>query len=146
MSREKISEAQAEDFALAVSSILRRIRATVPTELRDFSWTQKSVLSRLDRDGPATSAELARAEGVTPQSMSTAVAALEQMGLVQRHADPSDGRQLVTKLTVQGKALRERTRAAKESWLTHAFGQLERRELAVLFEASDIMRRMAEMP
>ena len=32
------------------------------------------------RDGPATTADLARAEGVKPQSMGTTIAALEEMG------------------------------------------------------------------
>jgi hypothetical protein len=42
--------------------------------LREFSWTQKAVLSRLEKDGPATAADLARAEGVKPQSMALILA------------------------------------------------------------------------
>jgi DNA-binding MarR family transcriptional regulator len=144
MKKNKFSETQAEDFALAISSIIRRVRAKAPAELREFSWTQKSVLSRLEREGPATSAALARAEGVTPQSMGTAIAVLEEMGLVERKAHPKDGRQMVVKLTSKGISLREHTKAAKETWLAQALEKLDKRELAILFKASEIIKRMAE--
>jgi DNA-binding MarR family transcriptional regulator len=144
MKTDKISETQVEEFALAIGLIVRRIRAKAPAELREFSWTQKSVLSRLEREGPATSAALARAEGVTPQSMGTAVAVLEEMGLVERKAHPKDGRQMVIKLTAKGISLREHTKAAKETWLAQALEKLDKQELAILFKASEIMKRMAE--
>lgn len=146
MNTEKVSETQAEEFALAISSIVRRARARAPAELRDFSWTQKSVLSRLGRDGPATSAELARAEGVTPQSMGTAIAVLEEVGLVERKAHPTDGRQMVVSLTAKGTALRDHSKAAKETWLAQALEKLDKQELAILFKACEIMKRMAEKP
>ncbi len=40
----------------------------------DFTWSQKSVLTRLEREGPATVTTLARAEGVRPQSMGATMA------------------------------------------------------------------------
>jgi DNA-binding MarR family transcriptional regulator len=77
--------------------LVRRIRADTPPGLQEFSWTQKAVLSRLEKHGPATAADLARAEGVKPQSMGTALGLLEKMGLVERKAHPSDGRQIKPK-------------------------------------------------
>ena len=74
MIAQNSSKVAVEDFALALRLLVRRIRADAPPELREFSWTQKAVLSHLEKDGPATSADLARAEGVNPQSMSTALA------------------------------------------------------------------------
>jgi DNA-binding MarR family transcriptional regulator len=146
MKAEKISATQADEFALALGLIVRRVRAKAPAELREFSWTQKSVLSRLEGAGPATSAELARAEGVTPQSMGTAIGVLEELGLVERKAHPKDGRQMVVRLTAKGKSLREHTRAAKETWLAQALEKLDKQELAILLKASEIMKRMAENP
>jgi hypothetical protein len=46
MKTEKFSEVQAEEFALAIGLIVRRVRAKAPAELKEFSWTQKSVLKR----------------------------------------------------------------------------------------------------
>ena len=39
-------------------------------------------MARLDKSGPATTADLARAEAMKPQSMRTTVAALEEMGSI----------------------------------------------------------------
>jgi len=56
-------------------------------------------MSRLARDRPAAPADLARAEGMKPQSMGTTVAALEDMGMVERKPRPTDGRQVNIELT-----------------------------------------------
>jgi DNA-binding MarR family transcriptional regulator len=114
--------------------------------LREFSWTQKAVLSRLEKDGPATSADLARAEGVKPQSMSTALALLEKMGLVERKAHPTDGRQINIKLTTKGIALRKNTKEATHGWLSQAIAKLDRQEQTTLFKAGQLIKRMAETP
>ncbi len=146
MKPARISAAQAQELVLAIGSLVRRARAHAPAELREFSWTQIALLSRLAKAGPATSAELARAEGVTPQSMGAAIAALEEMGLVERKPHATDGRQLLVSLSARGAALRAHTKAAKETWLAQALERLDQRELAILFEAGAIMKRMAEQP
>src|SRR5580704_17042527 len=115
MIARKSGEVAVEDFAMALGLLVRRIRAKAPPELQKFSWTQNAVLSRLEKQGPATAADLARAEGVKPQSMGTALALLEKMGLVERKPHPTDGRQINMKLTARGITLRRNTKAA-----THA--------------------------
>ncbi len=82
-------------------------------------------MARLARDGPATTADLARAEGVRPQSMGTTIAALEERGIVERKAHPSDGRQFHIQLTAQGTAMRKGSKDAKLAWLTNAIAQLD---------------------
>ena len=72
------------DFHQAIGLLIRRIRATAASQ--ELSLSERSVMSRLDNNGPATTAELARAEGVKPQSMGATVAALEERGLVERRA------------------------------------------------------------
>ncbi|EQD59024.1 MarR family transcriptional regulator, partial [mine drainage metagenome] len=49
----------------------------------DVTWSQMSVLGRLERDGPATVTRLARAEGVRPQSMGATVSVLLGAGLLR---------------------------------------------------------------
>jgi DNA-binding MarR family transcriptional regulator len=71
-----------------------------------LSWTEATVIARLARDGPTTAADLARAEGMKPDSMEVAVAALEKMGMVEQRPAPSDGRQLI-ELTAKGAAARK---------------------------------------
>jgi DNA-binding MarR family transcriptional regulator len=140
----KSNEAAVEDFAMALGLLVRRIRADAPPELREFSWTQKAVFRRLEKDGPATSADLARAEGVKPQSMGTALALLEKMGLVERKAHPTDGRQINIKLTARGIALRKNTKEATHAWLSQAIAKLDRQEQTTLFKASELIKRMVE--
>lgn len=145
MAAEYNNASSVEDFALAISLLVRRIRADAPAELREFSWTQKAILSRLEKDGPATSADLARAEGIKPQSMGTAIASLGEMGFVERKAHPTDGRQMNIKLTPKGIALRKRTREAKQTWLSNAITKLDKRDQAVLFKAGELIKQMAEL-
>ena len=145
MPAQKNSEVTVEDFAMALGLLLRRIRADAPPELQEFSWTQKAVLSRLEKHGPATAADLARAEGVKPQSMSTALGLLEKKGLVERKAHPTDGRQINIKLTVRGITLRRNSKEATYAWLSRAIAQLGRQEQITLFKAGELFKRMAEM-
>jgi DNA-binding MarR family transcriptional regulator len=138
-------ETDVAEFALAIGLLLRRIRSAAPSELSELSWTQKSVIKRLERDGPATTSELARAEGVKPQSMGTAVATLEEMGLVERKAHPTDGRQINIVLTTKGKIIRKDTQAAKHTWFAQAVEQLDKRDQATLFKASRIIKQLVEL-
>src|ERR1700743_2586898 len=134
----KQTEASVSEFVLALGQLVRKIRSTAPSELHELSWTQKAVIARLDKDGAATTADLARAEGVKPQSMGTAIALLEEMGVVERKPHPSDGRQVNIQLTAKGKAMRKDTREAKQSWLLQAIEKLDKQEQATLFEAGEI--------
>ena len=145
MVAQKNREVAVEDFAMALGLLVRRIRADAPPELQEFSWTQNAVLVRLEKNGPATSADLARAEGVRPQSMGTALGLLEKMGLVERKPHPTDGRQINMKLTARGITLRRNTKEATYAWLSRAIAKLDRQEQITLFKAGELFKRMAEM-
>jgi DNA-binding MarR family transcriptional regulator len=140
----KSGDVAVEDFAVALGLLVRRLRADAPPELQEFSWTQKAVLRRLEKHGPTTAADLARAEGVRPQSMGTALGLLEKKGLVERKAHPTDGRQINIKLTARGITLRRNTKEATYGWLSRAVAQLDRQEQIALFKAAELFKRMAE--
>src|SRR6478672_13601744 len=70
----------------------------------DLTFPETAALARLDRGGPATSAELARQEQISPQSMGATLGALEKRGLIARSPDPNDGRCVVLALTESGRA------------------------------------------
>jgi DNA-binding MarR family transcriptional regulator len=143
MLAQKSDEVAVEDFAMALGLLVRRIRAGAPPELQEFSWTQQAVLRRLEKNGPATSADLARAEGVRPQSMGTALGLLEKMGLVERKPHPTDGRQINMKLTARGITLRSNIKKATYAWLSRAIAELDRQEQITLFKAGELFKRMA---
>jgi DNA-binding MarR family transcriptional regulator len=144
MIAQKNSEVAVEDFAMALGLLVRRIRAGASPELQEFSWTQQAVLRRLEKNGPATSADLARAQGVRPQSMGTALELLEKMGLVERKPHPTDGRQINMKLTARGITLRRNAKEATYAWLSRAIAELGRQEQITLFKAGELFKRMAE--
>jgi len=141
MARKSL-EAAVGDFAQAMGLLVRRVRAAAASH--DLSLTEASVLGRLERGGPMTTAELARAESVKPQSMGTTVAALEEMGLVERKPHPTDGRQMMISLTDKGLKVRMSAREAKRGWLAQAVAELDEEDRETLFRAGEIIRKLAE--
>jgi DNA-binding MarR family transcriptional regulator len=135
-------EAAVLDLMQAVGLLVRRVRAAGASE--ELSLTESVVMARLAKDGPATTAELARAEGMKPQSMGATVAALEAMGIVERRPHPTDGRQVHIALTARGAALRKSAKDAKQTWLAQAIAELDKEEQATLFAAGEIIRRLSE--
>lgn len=138
----KALEIGVADLTQAIGLLVRRVRAAAASH--ELSLTEGAVMKRLATDGPATTAELARAESMKPQSMGTTIAALEKMGMVARKPHPTDGRQVNIELTAKGAAVRKNTRDAKRAWLTHAVAQLNERERKTLFAAGEIIKRLAE--
>jgi DNA-binding MarR family transcriptional regulator len=130
------------DLAQAIGLLVRRVRAAAASH--ELSLTESAVMKRLATDGPATTADLARAESMRPQSMGTTIAALEEMGLVERKPHPTDGRQVNIDLTPKGAAMRKSARDAKRTWLAHAISQLDEEEREALFKAGEIIKRLAE--
>ena len=103
----KTFEIAVADLTQDIGLLVRRVRAAASHEL---SLTE---MKRLATDGPATTAELARAESMKPQSMGTTIATLEEIGMVERKPHPTDGRQVNIELTAKGAAVRKGTRDAK---------------------------------
>jgi len=139
---KKSLDAAILDLRQAVGLLVRRARAAAASE--ELSLTESVVMARLAREGPATTAELARAEGMKPQSMGATIAALEEMGIVERKPHPTDGRQVHLALTAKGAAVRQSSKDAKQTWLAQAISHLDKQEQATLFAAGEIMRRLAE--
>src|ERR1700722_12405408 len=95
----KIPDTAVVDFIHAVGLLIRRVRAAAASY--ELSWTESAVMARLAKNGPATTAELARAEAMKPQSMGTTIAALEERGIVERKPHPTDGPQMNIELTAK---------------------------------------------
>ncbi|MGD0474007.1 MAG: MarR family transcriptional regulator [Candidatus Velthaea sp.] len=113
--------------------------------LGDLTWSQLSVLRRLERDGPATMSTLARAEGMRPQSMSANVSALEAAGMISGAPDPNDGRQTILCVTSACREWIEATRAAREDWLLGAIREhLSPSEQTQLASALALLKRIAD--
>ena len=141
MSRKNLDTAIIE-FSHAVGLLVRRMRAAAASH--ELTLSESAVMARLSGDGPATTADLARAEGMKPQSMGATIAALEKRGIVGRKPHPTDGRQVNIELTAKGAAVRKSAKDAKRTWLAQAVAQLDEPERDTLFKAGDIIKRLVE--
>ncbi|GAA0478477.1 MULTISPECIES: MarR family winged helix-turn-helix transcriptional regulator [Streptomyces] len=131
------------DLGAAVGLLMRRLRAESPGD--GITPTQRAVCARLDLEGPATTAALARAELVRPQSMRVTLAALEERGVVARSPHPTDGRQVVFALTEEGREVLAGLRRAKQNWLSVAIAEhTTPDEQRVLAEAAALLKRLTE--
>ncbi|HEY2035238.1 MAG TPA: MarR family transcriptional regulator [Rhizomicrobium sp.] len=137
----------AADLAQALRSFIgnlkRRLRAQ--SHAGELSWSQFSMLSRLERDGPSTVTALAKVEGIRPQSMGAIIRELEAAGHVTGTPDPQDGRQTLWSVTPAARALILEARAARQDWLLGViqknFSQTEQDELV---RAVKLLERIVE--
>ncbi len=127
------------DLRLACMRISRRVRFEAT---HDVAPHQLSVLARLEA-APATPGELADVERVSAPSMTRTVSRLAERGLVERHPDPRDGRQVLVALTPAGRHTLEATRREREAWMASRVTRLTAREQRVLADAERILSRMA---
>jgi DNA-binding MarR family transcriptional regulator len=131
------------ELTQAFGLLVRRMRVAAASH--ELSLTESAVMARLDKGGPATTAELARAEGMRPQSMGATLAALDERGLIERKPHPTDGRQVNIMLTAKGLAVRKSARDAKHTWLAQAIAQLDNDEQEALFAAGEVIKRLVEL-
>jgi DNA-binding MarR family transcriptional regulator len=136
-----------DDLAVTLRSsttkFVRRLRAERPAH--GLTMTQISVLFSLSNFGPLTPRQLAEVERVQPPTITRTVAALEERGLVQRAAHPTDGRQVLLSPTRAGEELIFEDRRAREAWLAVRLAELDPVEQAALRTASAILDRLARV-
>jgi DNA-binding MarR family transcriptional regulator len=130
------------DFGQSIGLLVRRVRAAAASN--ELSLTESGVLRRLAKEGPATTADLARAQGMRPQSMRTVIATLEKMDMIARKPHATDGRQINIALTAKGIAEEKSTTEAKRTWLAHAIAELSQEDRETLFAAGKIIRQLVE--
>jgi DNA-binding MarR family transcriptional regulator len=131
----------AAELRLALRGVTRGWRGAYRIPL-----SHTSVLVRLDREGTAFVSALAVAEHVRPQSMAQTIAELEGQGLVEKRADPTDGRRLLIDITAEGRRRLEEDRARRQDWLSHAIdAELSAEDQAVLLGSIPLLWRLGEL-
>ncbi|MCX4091521.1 MarR family winged helix-turn-helix transcriptional regulator [Nocardia sp. alder85J] len=136
-----------EELAVAlrasVGLLARRLREA--PSAGELSLSERSALSRLERGGPVTPSALAKLERVSPQSMGATVRALEERGLVERRADPGDGRRVLLSVTDGARELVGQRRTERAALLARALDAgLDRGELELLAAAVPLIEKVAE--
>ncbi|HEY0240363.1 MAG TPA: MarR family transcriptional regulator [Friedmanniella sp.] len=136
------SDEVAAALQLSVRHLLRRLRNLSSSE--DLTLPETAALMRLDKDGPAAGADLARREQISPQSMGATLSGLERRGLVERSPDPDDGRRVLLAPSAAGLDLLRSKRYDRTALLAEALSVgFTDAELAQLRAASVLIERLA---
>jgi len=128
------------EVAVGLVRLLGLIRWLSPPGL---SLTAAATLTTLERSGPRRLTELAADEGVTQPAMTQLVGRLEAGGLVERSADPGDGRVVRVRLTDAGRELIARRRAARAERLSGLLAALSPADQEALAAALPAINALA---
>jgi len=128
---------------VAVGLVVRKMRQ--PLNEGELTTAESSALGRLERNGPASSSDLARLDRISPQSMGVTVAALLERGLIERNRDPEDGRRIVLSITESGRRTVHDKRGARTEQIAAALRSgFSEEELGQLRAAAVLLERLAE--
>lgn len=143
MREELDADEVAAALQVSISVFVRRVRQS--PVVGDLTVPEMAALSRLDRGGPATPSELARAEQITPQGMGATLTSLTRRGLVERRPDANDGRRVFMVLTEDGRQAVHRKRSARTRQLGQALTEkFTPEELRILAAAAPLIGRLGE--
>ncbi|MET7287025.1 MarR family transcriptional regulator [Streptomyces sp. NPDC005573] len=117
-----VSGAPPEDLMIAVEQLVRYVRQSATAG--GLSTAASTAIARLGREGPQRLTALARAEGVSQPNMTQLVTRMERGGLVQRVADPSDGRVVLVEATEAGLEIYRQRHAERSQALQQLIEEL----------------------
>jgi DNA-binding MarR family transcriptional regulator len=126
---------------LAVTRTARRLRQEGTV---GFTASQGALLATIERHGPLTPSELAQRERVQRPTVTRMLARLEEDGIVQRAADPADGRSFLVSLTPAGLELLHEVRSRKDAYLARRLSELDDEERTALARAADVLEHLLE--
>ena len=137
--RRELAEDTRVRLGLHIKAAEQAMMAAKTEALRSFGVTvaQYATMLSLYYVPEQSSAQLARAAAVTPQTMATVIAKLEQKRLVTRHPSSDHAKVLIASLTPEGEVLVLRADEAArriEQCMAEAFSAKEREQLTEMLE------------
>ena len=138
---ERTERALAAGVAAGLERLIGLFRSLSPPD--GLSLTAAATLATLERSGPRRLTSLAAQEGVTQPAMTQLITRLEDAGLVDRAADPADGRVVQVRITADGKAMLARRRAVRAERVAGLLDRLSPDERAALAAALPAMDALA---
>lgn len=126
---------------LAITRTARRLRQEAGGGL---SPSLTAALATVERRGPLTPSELADIEHVKRPTATRLVTRLEEEGLVERAADPRDGRACLVSPSAAGRATLHEIRGRKTAYLAQRLDDLSAEDVAALERAADVLERVLE--
>lgn len=126
---------------LAVARLARRLRQHNSAGL---TQSQLSALASIEACGPVRLGDLAARERVAAPTMTRVVNSIEEMGLVQRQADPADRRSSLVSLSAAGQARLETTRREGTALLARQLACLDSAQLAALASVLPVLEVLVD--
>lgn len=139
MSKDALPDLAQQLHSVAIH-LLRRLRRS--DDQMGLSGPRASALSVLVFGGPASLAQLAKAEQVKPPTMARLVDALEAAGLARRETDKSDLRAVRIRATPKGRKLLLQGRARRLQQLTKLLEAATAPERAAMTDAVATLQRL----
>ena len=131
--------ALAAGLRLVVGRLYRRYRRNLEGNLTP---AEISIMATVEEYGPIRPGELASREGVKPPTLTKGLTALERRGLVDRRADPADGRAMLVQLTPDGAELLDSLRVQRTADFADRLSRLSPEEKRLLSQALPLLESM----
>jgi DNA-binding MarR family transcriptional regulator len=141
LARDAGPEIDVARLRVALARLSRRLRRH---ELAGLTPTQLAALATIGKTGPMRLGDLAAAEGIAPSTLTRLVTALEDIGYVQRTADPSDARASTLAITAHGQEALERIRTETTLMLTASLELLTPEQRSTLAAALPVLEQLAD--
>jgi DNA-binding MarR family transcriptional regulator len=119
----------------------RRMRQEAGDEL---SPSMTAALATIENHGPLTPSALAELERIKRPTATRVLHRLEEAGLIERAADPSDGRSAVVCVTKEGAALLKKLRSRKNAYLARRLRELPAEDVDALERAAEVLERLLD--
>jgi DNA-binding MarR family transcriptional regulator len=132
---------EAAELRVILVRLQRQLRARSDNYLTP---SQVSVLARVEQSGPLRMGALADAEGTSPATVCRLIDSLAQDGLIERVADPLDGRASLVQASSEGASLLGALRAQGTAALRSAFDDLSVEEQSVIRDALPALQALTD--
>lgn len=146
-----MAENPVERVAYQLRAAAQTLSQQVERALRPYGLTQAqlaalALLELDDEDEGSSGAQLSQRAGVTAASMSSALAGLEERGLVHRSPHPTHGRVIVVRITREGRELLKRAQRATARVEDRAFAGIAAEDRRALQRIVPRMMENLELP
>jgi len=135
---------RAAQLRTAIVRTARRLRQEAAAETSGLTPTSTAALATIERHGPMTPSEIAAIERVKRPTITRTLGCLEREGLIDRAADPADGRSSLVSVNAAGRERLRRLRGRKNAYLARRMRNLSDEEVETLERAAEILERMRE--
>jgi DNA-binding MarR family transcriptional regulator len=130
---------------LAIVRTARRLRQEAAGSAGgELTPTSAAALATVERHGPLTPSELAEIERVKRPTATRTLRRLREAGLIDRTADPEDGRSALLSISAAGRERLRRLRGRKNAYLARRMQRLGPADLEALDRAAAILEGILE--